>query len=175
MGILRTESQFFLKWQVWYSTSAYFAPCYGNLGRCKNGIRELNLDKVEFVSNNASLIYVRPFEFGDNDLYWIDLFNKLDMSCSFRICVASFVKFKTSFKDHCLYKIHQHLTGLNRYKKWFPLFTLTDWTTFSVLLVWARIFHLSAFFSLASSGVFQLAIHSFLDIFVMGYFKFLFT
>ena len=28
---------------------------------------------------------------------------------------------------------------------------------------------------LASSGVFQLAIHSFLDIFVMGYFKFLFT
>ena len=127
MGILRTESQFLLKLKVWYSTSAYFAPCYGNLGRCKNGIRELNLDKVEFVSNNAPLIYVRPFEFGDNDLYWIDLFNELDISYSFRICVASFVKFKTSFKDHCWYKIHRHLTGLNRYKKWFPLFTFTDW------------------------------------------------
>ena len=116
MCIPRTKSQFFSKLKVWCWNSAYFDPCCGNLWRSNNGLSELNLDKVEFVSNNASLVYVRPFHFGDNDLYWIDLLNKLDMACSIQICVASFVKFKKAGKNFVLERswfirqIHQQIT-----------------------------------------------------------------
>ena len=117
MCIPRTKSQLFSKLKVRCWNSAYFDPCYGNLWRSNNCPSELSLDKVEFVSNNnASLLYVRPFYFGDNDLHWIDLLNNLDMACSIQICVASFVKFKKAGKNCVLERswfirqIHQQIT-----------------------------------------------------------------
>ena len=114
MCIPRTKSQFFSKLKVWCWNSAYFDPCYGNLWRSNNGLSELSLDKVEFVSNNnASLLYVRPFYFGDNDLYWIDLLNNLDMACSIQICVVKFKKAGKNFvleRSWLIRQIHQQIT-----------------------------------------------------------------
>ena len=64
MCIPRTKSQFFSKLKFWCRNSAYFAPSYGNLWRSNNGLSEWNLNTVELVSNNVSLLYVRPFNSG---------------------------------------------------------------------------------------------------------------